>query len=114
MRAFAILAAYPAVALAAGSALEDPWTAGVWRLPSDDDYFYTGVDINASGGKFWVHRNVSAYCPDDVDNLDCSAYPGTRTVFTGGNGTLSLAVGVPGGQQGKYHERLSFLLYEIS
>ncbi|KAI8958704.1 hypothetical protein F5Y11DRAFT_351243 [Daldinia sp. FL1419] len=105
MRAFAALLIAPAATLAAviatrsGSVPEGPWTAGVWRVPATDDVFFTGDAINASGGKFYVNRNTSSYCPGNVENLDCSAYPGSKTVFIGGNNTLFLDVGVPGGQQ---------------
>ncbi|KAI1379549.1 hypothetical protein F4677DRAFT_464806 [Hypoxylon crocopeplum] len=105
MRAFTALLAGPTVALAAtisrraGSVPEDPWTAGVWRQPATDNTFFVGDAINASSGKFYVHKDTSAYCPSEVDGLDCSLYPGSRTVFSGGNNTLSLDVGVPGGQQ---------------
>ncbi|KAI2466240.1 hypothetical protein F4781DRAFT_434604 [Annulohypoxylon bovei var. microspora] len=102
MRAFVTSFVFPVVALATvmkRSVPEGPWTAGIWRVPVNDDTLFTGDGINASGGKFFVHRNASAYCPDGVEGLDCSAYPGSRTVFTGGNDTIFLSVGVPGGQQ---------------
>ncbi|KAI1141929.1 hypothetical protein F5Y05DRAFT_210281 [Hypoxylon sp. FL0543] len=105
MRSFAALAVCPVAALAAaisaraGSVPDGPWTAGVWRMPTTDDYFFAGDAINASGGKFFVNRNASAYCPANVTNLDCSAYPGSKTVFGGGNNTIALDVIVPGGQQ---------------
>ncbi|KAI1660888.1 hypothetical protein F4813DRAFT_266974 [Daldinia decipiens] len=104
MRVLTALLVGPAVTLAAAiipraSVPEGPWTAGVWRMPTDDNTFFNGNDINASGGKFYVNKNTSAYCPGDVENLDCSLYPGSKTVFTGGNNTLFLDVGVPGGQQ---------------
>ncbi|KAI2621497.1 hypothetical protein GGS26DRAFT_266140 [Hypomontagnella submonticulosa] len=105
MRSIAILLACPAVAVAAaitpmsGSVPEGPWTAGVWRQPANDDIFFNGDAISANGGKFYVHKETSAYCPGDVEGLDCSVYPGSKTVFTGGNNTLFLSVGVPGGQQ---------------
>ncbi|KAI1775030.1 hypothetical protein F4818DRAFT_417574 [Hypoxylon cercidicola] len=83
----------------AGSVPEGPWTAGVWRKPIDDDVFFTGNAINASGGKFWVNRDTSAYCPEGIEGLDCTLYPGSKTVFAGGNNTISLSVSVPGGQQ---------------
>ncbi|KAI1102223.1 hypothetical protein F4804DRAFT_275799 [Jackrogersella minutella] len=105
MRALTTLFACPVVALAAVitqrslPAPDGPWTAGVWRQPSTDDVFFSGTAINASGGKFFINRNTTAACPDDVENLDCSTYPGSKTVFTGGNDTIFLDVGVPGGQQ---------------
>ncbi|XXG98222.1 hypothetical protein Hte_004544 [Hypoxylon texense] len=105
MRAVATLFACAPAALAAaitpraGSVPEGPWTAGVWRQPVDDDVFFSGNAINASGGKFWVNRGTSAYCPEGIEGLDCTLYPGSRTVFGGGNNTVSLDVSVPGGQQ---------------
>lgn len=105
MRNFATSFLFPAVALAAvitkKGVPDGPWTAGVWRQPATDDVFFVGNAINASGGKFYVNNGTSAYCPDEVEGLDCSAYPGSKTVFTGGNDTLYLDVAVPGGQQGK-------------
>lgn len=106
MRSFIVLFASAPVAL--GAAIvprvpEGPWTAGVWRQPVDDDVFFVGDAINASGGKFWVHKDTSAYCPDGIEGLDCANYPGSRTVFVGGDNTISLSVSVPGGQQGKLH-----------
>ncbi|KAI0542733.1 hypothetical protein GGR58DRAFT_496839 [Xylaria digitata] len=78
-----------------------PFTAGAWRIAQGTDLFFFGNDINASGGKFYVNRNTSTYCPDGVSGLDCSAYSGTGTTFVIGNGTttMSLDVSVPGGQQ---------------
>ncbi|KAI1450541.1 hypothetical protein F5Y02DRAFT_117842 [Annulohypoxylon stygium] len=103
MRNFATSFLFPAVALAAvitkKGVPDGPWTAGVWRQPATDDVFFVGNAINASGGKFYVNNGTSAYCPDEVEGLDCSAYPGSKTVFTGGNDTLYLDVAVPGGQQ---------------
>ncbi|RDL31916.1 uncharacterized protein BP5553_09318 [Venustampulla echinocandica] len=71
-----------------------PFTAGAWN-PSNR---WTGVAINASGRGFWIGKDSSSYCPV-VKGLDCTAFPGTSTVFAGGSGTLSLDVAVPGGQQ---------------
>ena len=96
MRAFAILLTYPLAAMGAelipqaGSVPDGPWTAGVWRMPTDGDVFFAGDAINASGGKFWVNKETSAYCPGGIEGLDCSALPGSKTVFVGGNDTLSL------------------------
>ncbi|KAI2621258.1 hypothetical protein GGR54DRAFT_94562 [Hypoxylon sp. NC1633] len=104
MRAFTTLLTYPVIALAAaiaprdGPVPDEPWTAGVWRQPTTDDVFFVGDAINASGGKFWVNKNTTAYCPTD-NGVDCSAYNGSRTVFAGGIDTLSLAVLAPSGQQ---------------
>ncbi|KAI1360453.1 hypothetical protein F5Y08DRAFT_317364 [Xylaria arbuscula] len=73
-----------------------PWTAGVWR-PVPPIHF--GDGINANNGYFWLGKEPTASCPSDVEGLDCSAYPGSKTVFSGGNDTVSLLVGVDGGQQ---------------
>lgn len=73
------------------------WTAGAYN-PSDGLW---GTAITAAGGKFWLYRATASYCPPGVAGLDCSAYPGTTTEFLGGNPTVSLAVAVPGGQQGE-------------
>ncbi|KAK7756957.1 hypothetical protein SLS62_000973 [Diatrype stigma] len=105
MKTFATLLVCPLAALGAAilprqmSVPEGPWTAGVWRQDYTSDVFFVGDAINANGGKFWVNRETSAYCPDGIEGLDCTQLPGTSTVFTGGNGTLSLNVAVPGGQQ---------------
>ncbi|KAI1390357.1 uncharacterized protein F4822DRAFT_401640 [Hypoxylon trugodes] len=97
--AFPLAVATAAVAPRSGPAPPGPWTAGVWKIAQGTDIFFFGTAINANGGKFWINREPSAECPSDVEGLDCSAYPGSETVFTGGNGTLSLNVAVPGGQQ---------------
>ncbi|KAI0012655.1 hypothetical protein F4779DRAFT_567473 [Xylariaceae sp. FL0662B] len=93
------LASAMAITPRAGSVPAGPWTAGVWLQDQDSDLFFFGEGINASGGKFWINKDAAAYCPGSIDGLDCSAYPGSKTVFAGGNGTLSLDVAVPGGQQ---------------
>ncbi|KAL1646433.1 hypothetical protein SLS58_003393 [Diplodia intermedia] len=55
--------------------------------------------INAAGGKFWIGKATSAYCPSSVV-ADCeTAYPGNTTIFVGGDNTLGLDTAVPGGQQ---------------
>ncbi|KAI0424136.1 hypothetical protein F5Y09DRAFT_325299 [Xylaria sp. FL1042] len=77
-----------------------PWTAGVWRPPTaEGSPFFFGDGINANNGYFWLGKDPTAYCPPDIEGLDCSAFPGSRTVFVGGNDTVSLLVGVEGGQQ---------------
>lgn len=106
MKTSTVLLAFPLAALGAAAAPQaravpsGPWTAGVWKIAEGSDFFFFGDPINASNGKFWVNRETSSYCPDGVEGLDCSLYPGSNTVFTGGNNTLSLSVAVPGGQQG--------------
>lgn len=108
MRTIPTILAYVAGAHAAAIASRTyppspgPWTAGVWRPPTGDGApIFFGVGINANNGYFWLGKDPTAYCPPDVEGLDCSAFPGSRTVFTGGNDTVSLDVGVPGGQQGR-------------
>ncbi|KAH8901321.1 hypothetical protein GQ53DRAFT_850906 [Thozetella sp. PMI_491] len=75
-----------------------PWKAGAGKKSPMVDYF-NGTMLQANGGKFWLGKPASAYCPSDVEHLDCTQYPGGQTVFVGGNGTVSLDVAVPGGQQ---------------
>ncbi|KAI1802430.1 hypothetical protein F4811DRAFT_529799 [Daldinia bambusicola] len=101
MKAVASLLTFTLVTLTAAIAPRaepppGPWTAKVWR---DDIVSFRGVLMNASGGKFWMNKAASAECPSDIENLDCTKYPGTETIFNGGNETIFLNVGVPGGQQ---------------
>ncbi|KAI1465846.1 uncharacterized protein F4812DRAFT_466267 [Daldinia caldariorum] len=104
MKAVASLLTFPLVTIVAAIAPRaeppaGPWTAGVWKIAEGTDVFFWGTPINASGGKFWINKAASTECPGDIENLDCSEYPGTETIFDGGNGTVFLDVGVPGGQQ---------------
>jgi hypothetical protein len=105
MRAFGILLACPAITLAAmiprqaDGVPPGPWVAGLWHFAEEITLW--GTPINANGGRFWLGKDSSTYCPSDVDNLDCSAYTQTSAAFVGGNGTISMDVVVPGGQQGK-------------
>ncbi|KAI1477721.1 hypothetical protein F4774DRAFT_388346 [Daldinia eschscholtzii] len=103
MKVAASLLIFPLVAYAAAVAPRGvpagPWIAGVWKIAEGTDVFFWGNPINASGGKFWINKAPDAKCPSDVEDLDCSKYPGTETIFNGGNGTVFLNVGVPGGQQ---------------
>ncbi|KAH6663191.1 hypothetical protein B0J14DRAFT_609528 [Halenospora varia] len=83
--------------IAAASALTaptGPFTSGAWN-PST---LWFGSAIQANGGAFFIGKDPSSYCPE-VDGLDCTLFPGSSTVFIGGNNTLSLDVAVPGGQQ---------------
>jgi hypothetical protein len=57
------------------------------------------LSLTANGGKFYLGGETSSYCPPQVGET-CNDLPGNYTVFAGGSGTLSLAVVVPGGQQG--------------
>ncbi len=79
---------------------EGGWTAGVWRPSSDGRTPIWGDGISASASKFFLYKETSAYCPGNITNLDCSAYPGKSTVFVDGNNTVSLDVSMPGGLQG--------------
>ncbi|KAI0458416.1 hypothetical protein F5B21DRAFT_429920 [Xylaria acuta] len=106
MKSFLTLIAFPAAALAASIPRQlttptGPFSAGAWKVAQGTDIFFFGTAINASGGKFYINRDTSTYCPDGVSGLDCSAYSGTGTTFVIGNGTttMSLDVSVPGGQQ---------------
>jgi hypothetical protein len=55
------------------------------------------MPLTARGGKFYLGGGPpSSYCPESVGS-GCPA--GNDTVFAGGDGTLSLGVVVPGGQQ---------------
>ncbi|KAF2240825.1 hypothetical protein BU26DRAFT_191417 [Trematosphaeria pertusa] len=56
------------------------------------------LPLNAIGGKFFLGGSPSSYCPPQVGDV-CNEYPGNSTVLAGGDGTLSLAVIVPGGQR---------------
>ena len=54
-------------------------------------------ELTARGGKFYLGGGPpSSYCPPQVGTA-CPS--GNYTTFAGGDGTLSLAVVVPGGQQ---------------
>jgi hypothetical protein len=98
----AVLAA--SIPRAAQAAPSGPFSAGAWRMPLGiDDIFFAGTAINASGGKFYINKATSTYCPEGVTGLDCSLYAGSGTtlVISNGTTTMSLDVTVPGGQQGK-------------
>ncbi|KAI0435558.1 hypothetical protein F4803DRAFT_557867 [Xylaria telfairii] len=106
MKTIPAILVYTAVAHAAAIASRSyppppgPWTAGVWRPPTGDGSpFFFGDGINANNGYFWLGKDPTAYCPPDEEGVDCSAFPGSRTVFIGGNDTVFLDVGVEGGQQ---------------
>ena len=97
-------------------AQEGPWTAFVnkGQLDASESAFEVtkpgsadDIAIQANGGRFWLGKPASAYCPADVDKLDCSAFKDSsnQTIFVGGNdfgdSPVGLRVVVPGGQQGK-------------
>ncbi|KAI1484434.1 hypothetical protein F5X96DRAFT_683605 [Biscogniauxia mediterranea] len=98
MKCLGITLSLASLAFASYPAPAGPWTSEARHYPSNDGTVIDGA-IQASGGKFWVGKDASTYCPSDVPDLDCSGYNGTDTVFIGGNNTLSLNVAVPGGQQ---------------
>ncbi|KAF5870629.1 uncharacterized protein Bfra_009176 [Botrytis fragariae] len=52
--------------------------------------------ITASGGRLWIGKDTSSYCPDTVVT---SCPDGTSTTFVSGGNTLGLNTEVPGGQQ---------------
>lgn len=96
MKSFVSLCAL--VAVVAAQELPAPagdFTLGAWNPQSG----FVGKEINANGGAFYIGKEANTTCPT-VEGLDCTAFPGTSTVLTGGNGTLFLSVAVPGGQQG--------------
>lgn len=87
------------------SPVGDSWTAAARRPPNaPGGSVFTDATIQANGGRFWLGKSASAYCPPDIAELNCAEYPGGQTVFMGGNDTLFLDVGVPGGQQGEYRD----------
>ncbi|CAI6334643.1 unnamed protein product [Periconia digitata] len=57
------------------------------------------LPLEANGGHFFLSGENSAHCPSELGEEVCAAYPGNGTVLAGGEGTLSLGVVVPGGQQ---------------
>ncbi|OSS44243.1 hypothetical protein B5807_10981 [Epicoccum nigrum] len=56
------------------------------------------LPLTARNGKFYLGAGTpTSYCPPGLPAGACP--PGDNTVFSGGDGTLSLGVVVPGGQQ---------------
>lgn len=54
--------------------------------------------LTASSQSIWLNKKTSSYCPENIEELGgCPA--GNVTSFAGGEGTLSMGVVVPGGQQ---------------
>ncbi|RWA14115.1 hypothetical protein EKO27_g976 [Xylaria grammica] len=62
-----------------------PFSAGAWKIAQGTDVFFFGTAINATGGKFYINRDTSTYCPEGVSGLDCTAYSGSGTSFAIGN-----------------------------
>jgi hypothetical protein len=100
----------PAILLAASAAsaplspLTQRQTSSAWAATAFAPSYPSihESSINANGESFWIGKPTASYCPT-VGGVDCSAYPGTQTVFEGpSSGGLSLDVGVPGGQQSKF------------
>lgn len=52
--------------------------------------------VSASGQALWLNKPTASYCPENVGDA-CPA--GNVTTFAGGDGSLSMGVVVPGGQQ---------------
>lgn len=52
--------------------------------------------VSASDHSLWLNKPTAAYCPENVGDA-CPA--GNVTTFAGGDGSLSMGVVVPGGQQ---------------
>ncbi|KAI1500279.1 hypothetical protein F5X99DRAFT_387054 [Biscogniauxia marginata] len=98
MKCLVIALSLTSLAFASSPAPAGPWTAYARNRPDNGEKLIFGP-IEANGGGFWIGKNVSTYCPSDTPDIDCSAYSGTETVFTGGNNTVFLNVAVPGGQQ---------------
>jgi hypothetical protein len=113
---YKILAALMLGGAGASLAVDEPWIAYVNSQMFNTTNPDSGVDgftpgsrelsIEANGGRFWIGKSASAYCPSGVDKLDCSVYKGDKTIFVGandfGDGVVSLNVVVPGGQRGTY------------
>ncbi|KAG5978270.1 hypothetical protein E4U55_006308 [Claviceps digitariae] len=56
--------------------------------------------INANGGKFWIGKPTSQYCPPNVEQAgDCPLGNDTSVWVNNDSATSSLNVVVPGGQQ---------------
>lgn len=56
------------------------------------------LSVEASGESLWLNKPTAAYCPENIEELGACP-PGNSTTFAGGEGTLSMGVVVPGGQQ---------------
>ncbi|KAF2147290.1 uncharacterized protein K452DRAFT_217519 [Aplosporella prunicola CBS 121167] len=83
-----LLAAVPAVL-----GQNKPFEGLTVRSGSDFQY----ATITQAGLSFWVGKDTESYCPEASVPIDCP--PGNVTAFVGGEGTLSMDVEVPGGQQ---------------
>lgn len=113
MKSLLTLIAYPIAALTASIPREaqavpsGPFALGAWKLPHGLEPVFLGTSINASGGKFYINKATSTYCPTVVEGLDCSLYAGTGTTLAtdSGSTTMSMEVNVPGGQLGKRSTR---------
>lgn len=58
--------------------------------------------INANESGIWIGKDAGSYCPPSFAEQNITCPNNGRTVFSGpsvANGSLSLGVSVPGGQQ---------------
>lgn len=86
-----VLALAPLITTAAAGFIAAAWS---------HDGSLRGEEINVVGNHFYIGLPPLAFCPDNIPGPSCSELPGDKTVFSGGQDVLSLAVSVPGGQQG--------------
>ncbi|KAF1343743.1 hypothetical protein BDV97DRAFT_425821 [Delphinella strobiligena] len=84
--------ALPALAAPAGNVDAPYKTWSALAISSGSDIMYE--PINANGTYFYLKRSTKTYTPPNV-----GTYNQTKTIFAGGDSTLSLDVEVPGGQQ---------------
>ncbi|KAI0419056.1 hypothetical protein F5X98DRAFT_373201 [Xylaria grammica] len=59
-----------------------PFSAGAWRIAQGTDVFFFGTAINATGGKFYINRDTSTYCPEGVSGLDFYVAPDGSLSYT--------------------------------
>ncbi|KAI1424552.1 hypothetical protein F5Y12DRAFT_715126 [Xylaria sp. FL1777] len=84
MKSILALIACPIAVLAASVPRQNPpvtFTTGAWRTDTPDIIFL-GPPINASGGKFYVNRATSTYCPSGVSGLDFYIAPDGSLSYT--------------------------------
>jgi hypothetical protein len=83
-----------------------PFSLGAWKPATGckSEAYFLGTSVNASGGKFYINKPTSTYCPDGVQNLDCSLFSGNGTILAMSEGSsgIGMSVTVPGGQQGTF------------
>lgn len=88
MKTTQILSALAVALVAPVTAASDNFVGIAIRSGSD----FQNAAINANDGTFWLNKATSG-------QASASKRDTLNTVFTGGQGTLSLAASVPGGQQ---------------